>query len=205
MKNKSMMVIIGIILALIIILCSDTVFANAIIIGGNTTSNTTTGNVTENTTANVQNTVANTTTNISVPSTTTNRVNTTQTLPQTGNTIYLSIIGIISIFTRFVNLFAFFDKSALLGKNKRRIYRFGDPFGHIANKTEICAQKIGERVAVTGRYYTENAYIAIGVCRFVERGFRTNALFYYDFAHVLFFSDACVHGNYHAALMDGMR
>ncbi len=86
MKNKSMMVIIGIILALIIILCSDTVFANAIIIGGNTTSNTTTGNVTENTTANVQNTVANTTTNISVPSTTTNRVNTTQTLPQTGVT-----------------------------------------------------------------------------------------------------------------------
>ena len=82
MKNKSMMVIIGIILALIIILCSDTVFANAIIIGGNTTSNTTTGN----TTANVQNTVANTTTNISVPSTTTNRVNTTQTLPQTGVT-----------------------------------------------------------------------------------------------------------------------
>lgn len=86
MKNKSMMVIIGIILALIIILCSDTVFANAIIIGGNTTSNTTTGNVTENTTANVQNTVANTTPNISVPSTTTNRVNTTQTLPQTGVT-----------------------------------------------------------------------------------------------------------------------
>ena len=86
MKNKSMMVIIGIILALIIILCSDTVFANAIIIGGNTTSNTTTGNVTENTTANVQNTIANTTTNISVPSTTTNRVNTTQTLPQTGVT-----------------------------------------------------------------------------------------------------------------------
>ncbi len=86
MKNKSMMVIIGIILALIIILCSDTVFANAIIIGGNTTSNTTTGNVTANTTANVQNTVANTTTNISVPSTTTNRVNTTQTLPQTGVT-----------------------------------------------------------------------------------------------------------------------
>ena len=82
MKNKSMMVIIGIILALIIILCSDTVFANAIIIGGNTTSNTTTGN----TIANVQNTVANTTTNISVPSTTTNRVNTTQTLPQTGVT-----------------------------------------------------------------------------------------------------------------------
>ena len=33
-----------------------------------------------------QNTVANTTTNISVPSTTTNRVNTTQTLPQTGVT-----------------------------------------------------------------------------------------------------------------------
>lgn len=87
MKNKSMMVIIGIILALIIILCSDTVFANAIIIGGNTTSNTTTGNVTENTTANVQNTVANTTANItSIPSTTTNRVNTTQTLPQTGVT-----------------------------------------------------------------------------------------------------------------------
>lgn len=87
MKNKSMMVIIGIILALIIILCSDTVFANAtIIIGGNTTANTTTGNVTANTTANVQNTVANTTTNISVPSTTTNRVNTTQTLPQTGVT-----------------------------------------------------------------------------------------------------------------------
>ena len=86
MKNKSMMVIIGIILALIIILCSDTVFANTIIIGGNTTSNTTTGNVTENTTANVQNTVANTTTNISTPSTTTNRVNTTQTLPQTGVT-----------------------------------------------------------------------------------------------------------------------
>ena len=86
MKNKSMMVIIGIILALIIILCSDTVFANTIIIGGNTTSNTTTGNVTANTTANVQNTVANTTTNISVPSTTTNRVNTTQTLPQTGVT-----------------------------------------------------------------------------------------------------------------------
>lgn len=87
MKNKSMMVIIGIILALIIILCSDTVFANAtIIIGGNTTANTTTGNVTENTTANVQNTVANTTPNISVPSTTTNRVNTTQTLPQTGVT-----------------------------------------------------------------------------------------------------------------------
>ena len=87
MKNKSMMVIIGIILALIIILCSDTVFADAtIIIGGNTTANTTTGNVTENTTANVQNTVANTTTNISVPSTTTNRVNTTQTLPQTGVT-----------------------------------------------------------------------------------------------------------------------
>ena len=86
MKNKSMMVIIGIILALIIILCSDTVFANTIIIGGNTTSNTTTGNVTENTTANVQNTVANTTPNISVPSTTTNRVNTTQTLPQTGVT-----------------------------------------------------------------------------------------------------------------------
>lgn len=88
MKNKSMMVIIGIILALIIILCSDTVFANAtIIIGGNTTANTTTGNVTENTTANVQNTVANTTANItSIPSTTTNRVNTTQTLPQTGVT-----------------------------------------------------------------------------------------------------------------------
>ena len=86
MKNKSMMVIIGIILALIIILCSDTVFANTIIIGGNTTSNTTTGNVTANTTANVQNTVANTTPNISVPSTTTNRVNTTQTLPQTGVT-----------------------------------------------------------------------------------------------------------------------
>ena len=87
MKNKSMMVIIGIILALIIILCSDTVFANAtIIIGGNTTANTTTGNVTANTTANVQNTVANTTTNISVPSTTTNRVNTTQTLPETGVT-----------------------------------------------------------------------------------------------------------------------
>ena len=87
MKNKSMMVIIGIILALIIILCSDTVFADAtIIIGGNTTANTTTGNVTANTTANVQNTVANTTTNISVPSTTTNRVNTTQTLPQTGVT-----------------------------------------------------------------------------------------------------------------------
>lgn len=86
MKNKSMMVIIGIILALIIILCSDTVFANTIIIGGNTT-NTTTGNVTENTTANVQNTVANTTANItSIPSTTTNRVNTTQTLPQTGVT-----------------------------------------------------------------------------------------------------------------------
>ena len=38
MKNKSMMVIIGIILALIIILCSDTVFANTIIIGGNTLS-----------------------------------------------------------------------------------------------------------------------------------------------------------------------
>lgn len=53
---------------------------------GNTTANTTTGNVTANTTANVQNTVANTTTNISVPSTTTNRVNTTQTLPQTGVT-----------------------------------------------------------------------------------------------------------------------
>lgn len=87
MKNKSMMVIIGIILALIIILCSNTVFADAtIIIGGNTTANTTTGNVTANTTANVQNTVANTTTNISVPSTTTNRVNTTQTLPQTGVT-----------------------------------------------------------------------------------------------------------------------
>ena len=87
MKNKSMMVIIGIILALIIILCSNTVFADAtIIIRGNTTANTTTGNVTANTTANVQNTVANTTTNISVPSTTTNRVNTTQTLPQTGVT-----------------------------------------------------------------------------------------------------------------------
>lgn len=87
MKNKSMMVIIGIVLALIIILCSNTVFADAtIIIGGNTTANTTTGNVTANTTANVQNTVANTTTNISVPSTTTNRVNTTQTLPQTGVT-----------------------------------------------------------------------------------------------------------------------
>ena len=87
MKNKSMMVIIGIILALIIIVCSNTVFADAtIIIGGNTTANTTTGNVTANTTANVQNTVANTTTNISVPSTTTNRVNTTQTLPQTGVT-----------------------------------------------------------------------------------------------------------------------
>ena len=87
MKNKSMMVIIGIILALILILCSITVFADAtIIIGGNTTANTTTGNVTANTTANVQNTVANTTTNISVPSTTTNRVNTTQTLPQTGVT-----------------------------------------------------------------------------------------------------------------------
>ncbi len=87
MKNKSMMVIIGIILALIIILCSNTVFADpTIIIGGNTTANTTTGNVTANTTANVQNTVANTTTNISVPSTTTNRVNTTQTLPQTGVT-----------------------------------------------------------------------------------------------------------------------
>lgn len=85
MKNKSMMVIIGIILALIIILCSNTADAT-IIIGGNTTANTTTGNVTANTTANVQNTVANTTTNISVPSTTTNRVNTTQTLPQTGVT-----------------------------------------------------------------------------------------------------------------------
>ena len=42
--------------------------------------------ITANTTANVHNTVANTTTNISVPSTTTNRVNTTQTLPQTGVT-----------------------------------------------------------------------------------------------------------------------
>lgn len=86
MKNKSIMVIVGIILALIIILCSNSVFAEAIIIGGNTTANTTTENVTGNTTANVQNTVVNTTTNISTPATTANRVNTTQTLPQTGVT-----------------------------------------------------------------------------------------------------------------------
>ncbi len=92
MKNKSMLVIVGfIILALVIVLTSDTVFADAIIIGGNSTENTVTGNTVGNTTANVQNTVTNTTT---TPPTTTNttRVNTTntanntQTLPKTGVT-----------------------------------------------------------------------------------------------------------------------
>ena len=86
MKNKSM-VLVGIIIALIIMLFSNVVFANAtIIIGGNTTQNTQTENTVQNTTANTTtNTtqIPSTTTNVS---TTTNRVNTTEKLPQTGVT-----------------------------------------------------------------------------------------------------------------------
>lgn len=86
MKNKSM-VLVGIIIALIIMLFSNVVFADAtIIIGGNTTQNTQTENTVQNTTANTTtNTtqIPSTTTNVS---TTTNRVNTTEKLPQTGVT-----------------------------------------------------------------------------------------------------------------------
>ena len=87
MKNKSM-VLIGIIIALIIMLFSNVVFADAtIIIGGNSTQNTQTENTVQNTTTNT----VNPTNTTQIPSTTanvstTNRVNTTQKLPQTGVT-----------------------------------------------------------------------------------------------------------------------
>ena len=86
MKNKSM-VLVGIIIALIIMLFSNVVFADAtIIIGGNTTQNTQTENTVQNTTANTTTNTTQTPSTTTNVSTTTNRVNTTEKLPQTGVT-----------------------------------------------------------------------------------------------------------------------
>lgn len=86
MKNKSM-VLVGIIIALIIMLFSNVVFADAtIIIGGNTTQNTQTENTVQNTTTNTTTNTTQTPSTTTNVSTTTNRVNTTEKLPQTGVT-----------------------------------------------------------------------------------------------------------------------
>ena len=86
MKNKSM-VLVGIIIALIIMLFSNVVFAEpTIIIGGNTTQNTQTENTVQNTTANTTTNTTQTPSTTTNVSTTTNRVNTTEKLPQTGVT-----------------------------------------------------------------------------------------------------------------------
>lgn len=102
MKNKSMLMFIGILVTLIVVACVTPTFADTIIIsGGNTnvtSQNDTTGNTVANNTANVTANVASTTTNI-VKNTTTNT-----TLPQTGVTdgyvvaILVAVCGVSAIY-----------------------------------------------------------------------------------------------------------
>ena len=73
MKNKSMLMFIGILVTLIVVACVTPTFADTVIIGGGNTNvtsqNDTTGNTVANNTANVTANVASTTTNTTLPQT----------------------------------------------------------------------------------------------------------------------------------------